>query len=241
MKNIDILLQDAKNSLSQIENKKLANLNINLNPKNFSKITEICHKKLLDENSHKIYFGENFNEENFYSTMSLQLDSMMNQLKDMIKDYGVSLESNEILNDNYKEIMEIIQILGGNFNAIQIKENNGFVIKKSNQKDKLKEQIQTSIDIKNRILDQISKESLIKASVVANNFEWIFMFYGCCVKTAKKFNDDLLLIEISSQIDKIIQMIRPTFLGNLDTKKLIYYYLIYEFKILKKNAIGEEI
>lgn len=72
------------------------------------------------------------------------------------------------------------------------------------------------------------------SKTVIENFYNIFIFFSFLIKVSMAKKNQLLLIETGHNLDRIIDIMTPSFnQHNLENKHLLYHYVVFEFKNLK--------
>lgn len=201
-----------------------------------SKIKEL----VLIEGSEHRYFHDNFYVDNFYDNMSVLLDKMMNKFFGYINMSGISFKEERYLKDSLSEIANIIDILIFDYNYIKNTNKKSFFKKDLNKLNKIKRTLENLNSTKKSLEEKVNFGAKIIANEMMMNYEEILLFFNYALKVAKLKNDELLLIELSCYLDKIVDMLSPV-IGNdgLKSENIAYSYMIFELKELKKIALGK--
>ena len=240
-KEIEKLISSLKKNLEVIENNGVEEVSPQIDALTFNKNVDEIKKRLLNTKDEGDFFKNVFNTEDYYENISSYLDQTNKSLYYKIEKAGVSLKTNQNLQESLANITNIMQVLVAEY-QIQNKQKKKSVFARSGDTPQIRQLLGQLMELQNRMNKILHLDSQIVSNVVLENFKTIYTFFYNCIRVAKQRGDELLLVEIAGITDKIIEMIRPVLSGkSLKTNELIYHYLIYELRELKAYAIGEDL
>ena len=240
-KEIEKLISSLKKNLEVIENNGVEEVSPQIDALTFNKNVDEIKKRLLNTKDEGDFFKNVFNTEDYYENISSYLDQTNKSLYYKIEKAGVSLKTNQNLQESLANITNIMQVLVAEY-QIQNKQKKKSVFARSGDTPQIRQLLGQLMELQNRMNKILHLDSQIVSNVVLENFKTIYTFFYNCIRVAKQRGDELLLVEIAGITDRIIEMIRPVLSGkSLKTNELIYHYLIYELRELKAYAIGEDL
>ena len=238
---IDKLINTLKKNLEVIENNGVVEPETKIDALTFNKNVEEIKKRLCSTTDEGSFFKNVFNTEDYYENISSYLEQTNKSLYYKIEKAGVSLKTNQNLQESLTNISNIMQILVAEY-QIQNKKKKKSIFSRSGDTAMIRGLLAELMELQNRMNKILHLDSQIVSNVVLENFKTIYTFFYNCIRVAKQRGDELLLVEIAGITDRIIEMIRPVLSGkSLKTNELIYHYLIYELRELKAYAIGEDL
>ncbi|AQW82542.1 hypothetical protein [Campylobacter pinnipediorum] len=204
----------------------------------FNNMMENLKNKNLKSQNESSFFKRVFNDEDYYESISSYLQQIQILLRHKMKKNGVDPNINKNLKQSLEfieETMDLLVVEYGNSSKKGYKNT-------AKHKNKIKETLVALVDLKEKLNKIVYNDSKIVSNVVLNEFESIFSLFSNCIKVAKNRSDELLLVEVASLSDKIMNMIEPVFVNkSLNPDELIYYYLFYELKELKTSAVSVDV
>ena len=240
-KEIEKLISSLKKNLEVIENNGVEEVSPQIDALTFNKNVDEIKKRLLNTKDEGDFFKNVFNTEDYYENISSYLDQTNKSLYYKIEKAGVSLKTNQNLQESLANITNIMQVLVAEY-QIQNKQKKKSVFARSGDTPQIRQLLGQLMELQNRMNKILHLDSQIVSNVVLENFKTIYTFFYNCIRVAKQRGDELLLVEIAGITDRIIEMIKPVLSGkSLKTNELIYHYLIYELRELKAYAIGEDL
>lgn len=98
-------------------------------------------------------------------------------------------------------------------------------------------EVEASLDRINHRLEHDSDKMIHK---IVDNFYIIYICLLALIKYAKLTGDLTLELSVSAQIDRILQIIDPSFQAQtLQNKYLLYYHVVYELKELYNSVLSD--
>ena len=222
---IDKLINTLKKNLEVIENNGVVEPETKIDALNFNKNVEEIKKRLYSTTDEGSFFKNVFNTEDYYENISSYLEQTNKSLYYKIEKAGVSLKTNQNLQESLTSISNIMQILVAEY-QIQNKKKKKSIFSRSGDTAMIRGLLAELMELQNRMNKILHLDSQIVSNVVLENFKTIYTFFYNCIRVAKQRGDELLLVEIAGITDRIIEMIRPVLSGkSLKTNELIYHYL----------------
>lgn len=208
----------------------------------FNKVVDKVKERLNKTTDEGAFFKNVFNTDDYYENISSYLEQTQLAIEHKIKRSGVSPEANKRLQESLKNVQDTIDILIIEHGNSIKKDKNKFIKTGVKLRAEIKNALTELVEIRKSLIKIINLESKFISNVILKEFKTIFTFFSNCVRVAKSRGDELLLVEIAGISDKILNMIQPIFgKKSLDINNLIYYYLFYEIRELKANAIGQKL
>lgn len=230
LKNLQILVgqkEEKKPNQTKIYNIKAFTQNINKCKAYISNLkTEQIPALLEQQYGLKIDSG--------LSQASYELQSFTNKLLSPISqnETEISLKN---LQKSVENLDEILNILVLEFKELQKKSRKIFSFSQG-KKIKVKNQIKEILAIKESLELKIENDARVLSDLIIQKITDIFIIYSALSILANKNKHNFFILEIANSIDRIINVIRPSYSNrSLKSKDMIFYYSIYELKELKNR------
>ncbi|MGP1484612.1 MAG: imidazole glycerol phosphate synthase [Campylobacter sp.] len=232
-------VEKIERQVEAIESIPLQEESVKMTVGEFNAILDSVKKYDIFENKDSAYFAQVFDNDEYYSNISIYLDQIIRRISIKTEQKGVSLQVSknmQISAHNIRSIMQLLTFEYGNLLKIDSKK---WIQKYSKDRDFIRSILINLNKLDKKINQILSAQAQIIANVVLGEFKILYKFFLYSIKTAKMRQDELLLVEIAGMTDRIISMIMPVFSEkSLKTEEMIYHYLTYELKELKVDSIG---
>lgn len=230
------MVENLENLVGKKEEKKakeLSNLhNIKAFAQNINKCKTFIENIKFEQISSFLEQTYGLNLNNDLSLMSNELNKFTNSLLSPLS-HKESEHSLYNLQKSVENLDEILNILVLDFKQLKSKNKKWFSTG-SNKINKTRDEIKRILSIKENLELKIEYQARVLSETIIQKISDILLVYSSLSILASKDKNNFLILEIANCIDRIINVIKPSYSNrSLKSQDMIYYYAIYELRELK--------
>ena len=214
--------------------------------KAFENIVEECKEEIKEANEEHIknilslLFGldtDPYKSDKVSSKLYQFIDNILNNADDCCTEKRI----NEI-SDMTEYCDKLENILKNEYISLQKSKKSFFLIKVFKNSKKLEKRVQSNLkeisELKTKLQQKVISDSKILFQIILDNFYNIYIFLSFLIRVAVHNKDQIVLIEVANALDRIIKVIEPSFkYYELESKYLLYHYVEFEFKELRRMLL----